>query len=162
LPYVICSSLSLDDKTVWFPLPLFYDNRIQLEPDSVDLLSLPSPEGEHVIVKSGASVGSDIEVLAMGLDGIYNLFGARPTIHTSSIYMNAVTFQPGEDSFQCTLLAEPDIRVAIPIFNADNMVTYNGHSRAVSCELLVCTFGIILLRFNELVVKIQIVTLLLT
>ena len=76
--------------------------------------------------------------------------------------MNAVTFQPGEDSFQCTLLAEPDIRVAIPIFNADNMVTYNGHSRAVSCELLVCTFGIILLRFNELVVKIQIVTLLLT
>ena len=98
----------------------------------------------------------------MGLDGIYNLFGARPTIHTGSIYMNAVPFQPGEDSFQCTLLTEPDIRVAIPIFNADNMVTYNGHSRAVSCELLVSTFGIILLRFNELVVKIQIVTLLLT
>ena len=48
--------------------------------------------------------------------------------------MNAVTFQPGEDSFQCTLLAEPDIRVAIPIFNADNMVTYNGHSRAVAAS----------------------------
>ena len=55
--------MSLDDKTVWFPLPLFYDNRIQLEPDSVDLLSLPSPEGEHVIVKSGASVGSVFAVL---------------------------------------------------------------------------------------------------
>ena len=72
--------MSLDDKTVWFPLPFFYDNRVQLKPDPVDFLSLPSPEGEHVIVKSGASVGSDIEVLAMGLDGIYNLFGARPTI----------------------------------------------------------------------------------
>ena len=98
----------------------------------------------------------------MGLDGIYNLFGARPTIHTSSIYMNAVTFQPGEDSFQCTLLAEPDIRVAIPIFNADNMVTYNDQSRAESCELFENTIGIKLFRFNELVVKIQIVTLLLT
>ena len=80
LPYVICSSLSLDDKTVWFPLPFFYDNRVQLKPDPVDFLSLPSPESEQVIIKSGASVGSDIEVLAMGLDGIYNLFGARPTI----------------------------------------------------------------------------------
>ena len=100
---------------------IFYDNRVQLKPDPVDFLSFPSPESEHVFIKSGASVGSDIEVLAMGLDGIYNLFGARPTIHTSSIYMNAVTFQPGEDSFQCTLLAEPDIRVAIPIFNADNI-----------------------------------------
>ena len=51
---------------MWFPLPFFYDNRVQLKPDLVDFLSLPSPESEHVITKSGASVGSDIEVLFYG------------------------------------------------------------------------------------------------
>ena len=33
----------------------------------------PSPKGKHPTVKSGASVGSEIDVLAMRLRSIYNL-----------------------------------------------------------------------------------------
>ena len=60
------------------------------------------------------------------------------------------------------LLMETGFGIAVTILIADNKVTDNRHCGTVSRKLLVCRFGIIFLCFNELVVKIQIVTLLLT
>lgn len=51
------------------------------------------------------------------------------------------------------LLTETYIRITVTVLYADNIVADNCYSGTISCKLLVGGFGIILSRFNELVVK---------
>ena len=57
------------------------------------------------------------------------------------------------------LLTETYIRITVTVLYADNIVADNCYTGTISCKLLVGGFGIILSRFNELVVKIKIVLL---
>ena len=59
------ASLSLDDKTIALAFPFLNENGIEFELDAVNLLRLPSSQSKDVIVERTASVGTDVEKLAM-------------------------------------------------------------------------------------------------
>lgn len=67
--------------------------------------------------------------------------------------------QPFEDSFQSLSLVETHVCVAVSIFNTDNHVVNDCHTWTIAQELLVGWFCIILLCFNELMVKVKIILL---
>ena len=133
---------------------LFYDNGVQLEFYSVDFLSPPSSENEHVVIRSGTSVGAYIEMITMSLYCVYNLFRVGTAVHTYPVYTDAVPFKSCENPFKCMLLTEKYICIAITVLYANYMLTNNRYCGTVSGELLVCGFGVIFSRFYKLVVKI--------
>lgn len=96
--YVVCSPLSLNDYPVNFAFPLFYSHRVQFVFYSVDYLCPSSSENEHVVIKSGTSVGTYIEIPAMRLDSIYYFLRAGAAIHACPVYKDAVISQSCKDS----------------------------------------------------------------
>ena len=56
-------------------------------------------------------------------------------------------------------LVKTHIRVAVAVLDTDYHVADNSYARPVAEELLVGRFCIILLRFNELMVKVNIIFL---
>ena len=74
------SPLSLDNKTIAPTFPFLNENGIEFKLDAVDLLSLPSPKREDVIVERAASVCTDVEVFAMLLYLTDDFFRAGSTI----------------------------------------------------------------------------------
>ena len=121
---VYCQSyLSLNDKAVWLSFPLFHDNGVQFEFYSVDFLTLPSPENEHVIIKSGTSVGVNIEMITMSFYCVYDLFRARAAVHACPIYADTVLLKSCENPFKCMLLTEAYIRITVTVLYANYMLT---------------------------------------
>ena len=64
-----------------------------------------------------------------------------------------------EDSFQSLSLVEAHVCVTVSIFNTDNHVVNDCYTWTIAQELLVGWFCIILLCFNELMVKVKIILL---
>ena len=57
--------LALDDKTICLALPFLYQNGVQFEFQVIDHFLLPASQRKDVVIERGASVGADIEMLAM-------------------------------------------------------------------------------------------------
>ena len=49
----------MNDKTIALAFPFLNENGVEFELDAVDLLRLPAPQCEQVIVERTASVGTD-------------------------------------------------------------------------------------------------------
>ena len=154
------SPLSLDNKTIAPTLPFLNETGIELKLDAVDLLSLPSPKREDVIVERAASVCTDVEVFAMLLYLTDDFFRAGSTIGSETIYTDVLGFQKSKESLMGVCLIKAYICVAVAVLDIDNLVTDDIYTRPVAEEFLVCRLCIIFLSFKELMVKINIVTFL--
>ena len=60
------------------------------------------------------------------------------------------------ESVERVLLVKPSIGIAIPVLNAYNQAADDTHAGTVSKKLLVSTLGIILLRLQKLMAKVEI------
>ncbi len=76
---------------------------------------------------------------------------------TRNIYFRSL--QSLEDSFQSFFLVEAHVCVAVSIFNTNNHVVNDSYNWTIAQELLVGWFCIILVGFNELMVKVIIIQL---
>ena len=57
------------------------------------------------------------------------------------------------------LLTETYICISITVLYANYVVTYDCHSRTITKKLFICSFGIVFLGLDELMVEIQIILL---
>ena len=151
--------MSLDDKTIALAFPFLNENGIEFELDAVNLLRLPSSQSKDVIVERTASVGTDVEMFAMLLYLTDDFLRAGTAVCPEAIYTDVLGFQKSEESLMGVCLMKTHIRVAIAVLDIDYLVTDNIYARPVAEELFVGRFCIILLRFKELMVKVNIVFL---
>ena len=60
-------------------------------------------------------------------------------------------------SFQCVLLMEPHVGIAVTILDAHHQVIDYGNAWTISPEMFIGGFRIILFCFDELVVEIKVI-----
>ena len=82
---------------------------------------------------------------------------AGTAVCPEAIYTDVLGFQKSEESLMGVCLMKTHIRVTIAVLDIDYLVTDNIYARPVAEELFVGRFCIILLRFKELMVKVNIV-----
>ena len=157
--FAVYPLLSLNHKTVCLPFPFLDENGGQLKLNTAQFHFLPTSEGKDVIVERTASVGTDIEGLAVFSNLFHYLFRTRAAISSETVDNKLVLFKPFKEPLQRVLLVETDICVAVAVLNADNQVANNCHARAITKELLVCRLRIILLSLYELVVEVNVIPL---
>ena len=151
--------LPLDDKAVRLPLPFLHEDGVQLELDAVDFLPLPSPEGEDVVIERAASVGPDVEQLAMPLHLAHDVLGARSAVGPETVDADARRLEPAEEPPQGVVLVEAHVGVAVAVLDTDDHLADDGHGRPVSGEALVCHLRVVFPRLDELVVEVDIIRL---
>ena len=127
--------------------------------DAVDLLRLPAPQCEQVVVERTASVGTDVEVSAMLLYLTDDFLRAGATIGPESIYTDVPGFQKSEEPPMRVCLMKSYVCIAVAVLDIDDLVSDNINSRSVAEKFLARRFCIILLCLNELMVKVNIVFL---
>ena len=149
--FAVYPLLSLNHKTVCLPFPFLDENGGQLKLNAAQFHFLPTSECKDVIVERTASVGTDIEGLAVFSNLFHYLFRTRAAISSETVDNKLVLFKPFKEPLQRVLLVETDICVAVAVLNADNQVANNCHARAITKELLVCRLCIILLTLFQLV-----------
>ena len=118
------------------------------------LSPLPSAQGNHVVVERVAPVDAHVEELAMPLDRLDNITGARPAIGAEALGIVATLVKALEHAPERVSLVETHVGVAVTDLYPDDHVVYHEHARTVVEELLVGPFRIVLLRLDELVVKV--------
>ena len=70
-----------------------------------------------------------------------------------------MSLKSGEHSLKRVLLVEPHVCVSVSVLDADDEIADDTHAGAVSKEFLVGALGVIFLRLEKLVVKVEVVFL---
>ena len=113
--FAVYPLLSLNHKTVCLPFPFLDENGGQLKLNAAQFHFLPTSEGKDVIVERTASVGTDIEGLAVFSNLFHYLFRTRAAISSETVDNKLVLFKPFKEPLQRVLLVETDICVAVAV-----------------------------------------------
>ena len=107
--FAVYPLLSLNHKTVCLPFPFLDENGGQLKLNTAQFHFLPTSEGKDVIVERTASVGTDIEGLAVFSNLFHYLFRTRAAISSETVDNKLVLFKPFKEPLQRVLLVETDL-----------------------------------------------------
>ena len=104
-----------------------------------------------------ATVGTDIEVIGVPLDGSHNHPGAGTVVYAGALDMDIVGLKVREDALKRVLLVEAHVGVAVAVLYPYDEVTYGGNAGAVVGELHVGHLRVELPGIYELVVEVHVV-----